>query len=134
MASKIDKQIADLNKAFEKINGDVEGLLSDMVEDAAKATQKTAQRSMKRVTGAKDKRGKGTAPNIDTEKLVNSIDYTLDREKQEAFVFSNVFYGLMLETIKNRPWLRPALKRVRRGYKTRIRRGLKNVLKRAEKK
>lgn len=133
MASKIDQQIAELNKAFDDINGDIEELMTNMVEDAANATMKGAKRSMKKKTGAKDKRGKGTAPNIDTGKLVNSIHVKVNREKQEAFVYSDVFYGLILETIRNRPWLRPALKRVRRAYKTRIRRQLKAALKRAGK-
>lgn len=133
MASKIDQQIAELNKAFDKVGGDVEELLADMVEDAAKATVKGAKRSMKKKTGAKDKRGRGTAPNIDTGELFNSIKYTFDRAKKEAFVYSDVFYGLILETVKNRPWLRPALKRVRRANKTRIRRQLRAAIKRAGK-
>lgn len=133
MASKIDQQIAALNKAFEEVNGDVESLLANMVEDAAIATQKGAKRSMKKKTGAKDKKGRGTAPNIDTGKLVNSIEVEFNREKKEAFVYSDVWYGLLLETIRNRPWLRPALKRVRRAYKTRIRRQLKAAIKKAGK-
>lgn len=134
MASKINQQIKDLNKAFENIEGDVDALLADMVEDAAIRTTKTAKRSIKRNTEPKDKRGRGTPPNDRTGELHNSIKYEFDQQKKEAFVYSNEDHGLILETQTNRPWLRPALGRVRRSYKTRIRRALKKALKRADKK
>jgi hypothetical protein len=131
MASKINQQIQDLNKTFDAIDGDIEALLADMVEDAAKTTTKSAKRSIKKDTEPKTAKGKGTAPNDDTGKLYSSIKYIFNQGKKEAFVYSNLDYALILETIRNRPWLRPALKRTRRSYKTRIRRNLKKALKRA---
>ena len=51
----------------------------------------------------------GDAPNTDKGRLVGSIDISHIRLTQVAFVFTDLMYGAILELIKDRPFLRPAM-------------------------
>lgn len=50
----------------------------------------------------------GDSPNTDSGRLIGSIAVEHVRGSQEAFVGTNLDYGLFLETTLNRPWLEPA--------------------------
>lgn len=50
----------------------------------------------------------GDAPNTDTGRLINSIAVNHERGAHIAHVFTNLEYGLRLETDLNRPFLEPA--------------------------
>ena len=51
----------------------------------------------------------GAAPNTDTGRLIGSIVMNHKKFSMVAHVGTSVMYGAILETIKNRPWLKPAL-------------------------
>jgi phage gpG-like protein len=70
-------------------------------------------------------------PRIDTGRLANSVKALVG--KLEAFVGTEVIYGLYLETgtekdgkeaIGPRPWLFPAFERQRRNFVTRLRKAM----------
>ena len=51
----------------------------------------------------------GDAPNVDSGRLVASVAIEHNKGSMRAKVGTNLDYGLYLETVKDRPWLVPAL-------------------------
>ena len=50
----------------------------------------------------------GEAPNSDTGRLIGSVTFSHQKGAQLALVGTNLDYGALLETDRNRPWLEPA--------------------------
>jgi len=50
----------------------------------------------------------GDAPNSDTGRLIGSVTFSHRKGSKFALVGTNLDYGAILETERNRPWLEPA--------------------------
>ena len=59
----------------------------------------------------------GDAPNSDTDTLVQSIKRSAIKGQLFGFVFTELKYGLFLETVLNRHWLEPALNKSKGFFK-----------------
>jgi len=70
---------------------------------------------------------RGDAPNTDKGRLVGSIAIAHVRLSQVAFVFTDLVYGAILELIKDRPFLRPAMDKKKGELKSNIENEFKKV-------
>lgn len=126
--SKINQDISDLNRTLKKFEIETDAILNMVAQDSTETTYKHAVRSIIRPT-----EGDGAPPNLDTGLLALSMGWNYDKQTKRGVVYNIDEKSFNLETIWNRPFLRPALKKVRRSYKSRIKRMMKKAIKRAEK-
>jgi hypothetical protein len=110
--------IEDLLKKFDEISGDLTKALDDAVGVTALRVLSSAAQSMREPSqGQAYKRGEkthiasaeGDAPNVDTGDLIRSIRVEHKRGSGVAAVGTSIDYGAILELLKGRPWLKPAL-------------------------
>lgn len=108
-----------LKSAFKKFIFDMDKAIDDAVRVTAFKVMITATDDIRTPSNSGNfvSRGKtavheiseeGDAPNTDTGRLIGSISVEHQKGSQEAFVGTNLDYGLFLETTLNRPWLEPA--------------------------
>ena len=131
MARKIDMQIDELLSDFKKFDLSMDDLLESLVEKSAVSLRKRAVGQIRKETN-----GKGNAPNQDSGDLAGSIEIIHRQEEGDkvAYVGSELPYAGILETVRNRPFLRPAAKWVKKGLRGRTKTALKRALKKAAKK
>ena len=127
---KIDDQIDELLVDFNKFELSMDALLEDIVASSAKALRKKAIKNINTQTT-----GKGKAPNTDTGDLVGSVEIIHRQEEgnKVAYVGSDLHYAGLLETVRNRPWLRPAAKWVKKTLRGRTKSRLNVALRKARK-
>lgn len=116
-----------LAKALKKLGPAAVQIFGEGLERAVIRIQEVAVKSMREVSqGRAYPRGggkmhvaskPGDPPNIDTGWLAKNVTWEIDKKALEARVGTNVEYGQNLETgtmeIAPRPWLGPALRKVR---------------------
>lgn len=108
---KLQAALNAFNIDMEKAVDDAVRLTAIKVEARAKKlilipSQGKAYKKSKSVTHIASK--EGDAPNTDTGRLLGSVTHVHRRGAKVAFVGTNLDYGAILETEKNRPWLEPA--------------------------
>lgn len=110
-----------LQQALDQFDIDIEKALVEAVSDTTMAVHKAAVKSIRTQsvgkTVTKYPKGQkpykhvvskaGDAPNTDTGRLIGSI--TPLPLGKVGFVYTDLKYGLYLETVHNRPFLEPAL-------------------------
>ena len=130
MARKIDAQIGELLFDFKKFDLSMDDLLEELVSKSAVSLRKRAVKQIRAETN-----GKGKAPNQDTGDLANSIEIIHRQEEgnKVAYVGSDLHYAGILETVRNRPFLRPAARFVKKGLRARTKSALNRALKKAKK-
>ena len=130
MARKIDAQIDELLFDFKKFDLSMDDLLESLVMKSAVALRKKAIKEIRKETP-----GKGKAPDNDTGDLVNSIEIIHRQEEgnKVAYVGSDLPYAGILETVRNKPFLRPAAKFVKKSLRRRTKSALNTALKKARK-
>lgn len=124
-----------LNAALNQFDLDIKTLTGEAVKNTTAKVRSIAVRSIaKQSQGDKKvKRGKkyhvvskeGDAPNTDTGRLIGSIKQL--HLGQIGFVYTDLNYGLILETVHNRPYLEPALNEGKAGFG----KAMSNAIKRA---
>jgi len=75
----------------------------------------------------------GDAPNTDEGRLVGSITHVHSKGSKIAHVGTNVDYGAVLETEKNRPFLEPAKERQVKNFSKRMEQAVQSQVKKAGK-
>jgi len=75
----------------------------------------------------------GEAPNTDTGRLIGSVSVAHEKGAQLALVGTNLDYGAILETSKNRPWLEPAKNSQIEKFGKRMKQAINNQIKKAKK-
>ena len=133
-----------LFKAMNKFAFDIDSAMDEAVKMTAFEVQATATKDIAQQTpsGNKVKRGKtgyheispeGAAPNTDTGRLMGSIQVSHEKGAQLALVGTNLDYGAILETERNRPWLEPAKQKETKFFGDKVRLAFANQIKKAGK-
>jgi len=103
------------------------GKLKEQVKVSAVNVQNNAVTAIRTPSqGRRYRRGKGfhiasqpgKAPNTDTGDLIKSI--AVENAGLKAKIGTNLDYGLLLETAKNRPFLNPSLEKEKKNFKVKI--------------
>lgn len=133
-----------LLKAINKFAFNVDEAMDDAIKATAFKVQATATKDIAEQTpsGNKVRRGKnryhevspeGVAPNTDTGRLMGSIQVSHEKGAQLALVGTNLDYGAILETEKNRPWLEPAKEKESKFFGEEVKAAFANQIKKAGK-
>lgn len=118
----MSQDVDDIMRKLNMFVVDVEKVVDDAVFVTATKVQRGAidairEPSAGRRYGKHVASKKGDAPNTDTGRLIGSIKTVHKRLSMRALVGTNLAYGAILELIKNRPWLKPALNDNVKDYK-----------------
>jgi hypothetical protein len=122
---------AKLAEAFSNLDDSAQKMFVVGLKTWAIRVHEEAVRGMQKISmGREYKRGShthiasrpGDPPNIDTGRLVSSVKFKVDDRALSAAVGSDVDYSVGLEfgtaRVEPRPWLRPAIEKVRHEIKT----------------
>tara|TARA_B110000881_G_C18199476_1_gene328822 strand:+ start:25 stop:483 length:459 start_codon:yes stop_codon:yes gene_type:complete len=129
MTVKIDG-IRALETTLSALNDVLDGAITDAIKGIAEEVKREAVFSIRETSGGEVVRRYGVqggydhvaskvgdAPNDDTGDLVASIKIAYTNDDFIAHVYTELNYGLYLETVLDRPWLQPALDKVQPEFK-----------------
>ncbi len=136
MSAKVEG-IRDLLKNMGKFERKVHEATHKGVFDTAVQVQRTAILSINKQSKGKryERKGgkyhiasrKGEAPNTDKGRLVGSIFISHIMNSLAAYVYSDLDYAAYLELVKDRPFLRPAIRKNKKKLKANIANQIKKI-------
>jgi len=112
-AELLQKALNSFALNLDKAVDDAVRITAIKVNQTAITNIKTVSHGGKFVTRTKDGKtheisAPGEAPNSDNGDLIRSVTFSHTKGSKIALVGTNLDYGAILETEKNRPWLEPA--------------------------
>ena len=141
LSNVIIKGAQELETAFKKFVFDMDKAIDDGVRVTAFKVMNTATQNIRTPSNSGRFVGKrqhevskeGDAPNTDTGRLIGSIVVDHVKGSQVAHVGTNLDYGAILETERNRPWLEPAKDAEIKFFKNNIAAAMDGQIKKVDK-
>jgi len=140
------KGMAELNKNLERFSAKVIDEIDEAVLAAALSIEKETMLTIREPSmGTYVKRytasGKpydhiaakeGESPNTDTGLLIRSLSTDHKKGQGMAYVGTNLEYGFFLETVQNRPFLKPSMAKKNKGFEKNIQKAIKEQIKKTK--
>ena len=141
MPNVVIEGLQELNSNFKRFVFDMDTAIDDAVRVTAVKVKNTATQNIRTPSHSGKFVGKrqhevskeGDAPNTDTGRLIGSLQIDHHKGKQVAFVGTDLDYGLILETERNRPWLEPAKEAEVKFFADNVANAMDSQIKKADK-